>query len=64
MKLYVCHHTTANTTIEVTWAQVKEKIAKNNSTFKFNYLEKILSDTWDSVTVDNRKKFTDHCHNL
>ncbi|KAF0745140.1 DDE 3 domain-containing protein [Aphis craccivora] len=50
--------------IELIWAQVKEEVAKNNTTFKFDDVEKLLNDALDSVTVDNWKKCTDHCHNL
>lgn len=50
--------------IELIWAQVKGEVAKNNSTFKFNDVEKLLNDALDSVTVDNCKKCTNHCHKL
>lgn len=38
--------------IELIWAQVKGKVAKNNTTFKFDDFEKLLNDALDSVTVD------------
>lgn len=50
--------------IELIWAQVKGEVAKNNSTFEIDDVEKLLNDALDSVTVDNWKKCTDHCHNL
>lgn len=50
--------------IELIWAQVKGEVAKNNKTFKFDDVEKLLNDALDSVTVDNWKKCTDHCHKL
>jgi len=50
--------------IELILAQVKGEVAKNNKTFKFDDVEKLLNDALDSVTVDNWKKCTDHCHNL
>jgi len=50
--------------IELIWAQVKGEVAKNNTTFKFADVEKLLNDALDSVTVENWKKCTDHCHNL
>lgn len=39
--------------IESIWAQVKGEVAKNNRTFKFNDVEILLNDAFDSVTVDN-----------
>jgi hypothetical protein len=53
-----------NNPIELIWSQVKGEVAKNNITFKFNDVEKLLNDTLDSVTVDDWKKCADHCHNL
>jgi len=50
--------------IELIWAQVKGEVAKNNKTFKFDDVKKLLNDALDSVTVDNWKKCTDHCYNL
>ncbi|KAF0715122.1 THAP-type domain-containing protein [Aphis craccivora] len=50
--------------IELIWAHVKGEVAKNNTTFKFADVEKLLNDALDSVTVENWKKCTDHCHNL
>jgi len=50
--------------IELIWAQVKGEVAKNNTTFKFADVEKLLNDALDSVTVENWKKCTDNCHNL
>ncbi|KAF0703813.1 DDE 3 domain-containing protein [Aphis craccivora] len=41
--------------IALIWAQVKGKVAKNNTTFKFDDVEKLLNDALDSVTVDNGK---------
>jgi hypothetical protein len=42
----------------------KREFAKNNSTFKFNDVEKLLNDPLGSVAVNNWEKCTDHCHNL
>lgn len=57
------HHCRYNF-IELIWAQVKTEAAKNNTNFKFNDTEKLLNDASDSVSVDNWKKCTDHCHKL
>jgi transposase len=42
--------------IELMWAQVKGEAVKNNRTFKFNDVERLLNYVLDSVTVDNWKK--------
>lgn len=46
--------------IEFIWAQVKGKVTKNNTTFKFDDVEKLLNNALDSVSVENWKKCTDH----
>lgn len=57
------HHCQYNP-MELIWAQVKEKVAEKNATFKIADVEKLVHDALDSVTVDDWKNYTNHCHKL
>lgn len=57
------YHCQYNST-ELIFAQVKGEIAKNNTTFKFGDVEKLLHNALDSVSVDDWKKCTDQWHKL
>jgi len=50
--------------IELIWAQVKGKIAEENTSFKMVDVEKLAHDALDSVTVDDWKRCETHCNKL
>lgn len=50
--------------IELIWAQVKGKIAEENTSFKIADVEKLAHDALDSVTVDDWKRCVTHCNKL
>lgn len=50
--------------IELISAQIKGEVARKNTTFKIDEVEKLLNEALDIVSVDNLKKCTEHCHKL
>ncbi|KAF0706107.1 DDE 3 domain-containing protein [Aphis craccivora] len=47
--------------IELIWARVKGDVAKKNVSFKIAYVEKLVNEALDAVTVDSWKKCISHC---
>lgn len=50
--------------IELICAQVKNKVAEVNTTFKIANVEKLVHDTLDSVTPEDWKRCMEHCEKL
>jgi len=50
--------------IELIWAQIKNKVAELNTTFKIADVEKLVNEVIDSVTVEDWKRCVKHCEEL
>lgn len=49
--------------IELIWAQVKQYVAKKNTTFKFGDMKNIFHEAIEQITPDKWKKCTKHVEN-
>lgn len=50
--------------IELIWVQVKNQVAKNNSTFEMVDIERLTHEALDSVTQDDWEKCVRHAEKL
>jgi len=50
--------------IELIWAQVKGKVAEQNTSFKMADVEQLVHNALDSITTDDWKRCVLHCNKL
>jgi len=50
--------------IELIWAQVKGKVAEQNTSFKMADVEQLVHNALDSITTDDWRRCVLHCNKL
>ncbi|XP_025200882.1 uncharacterized protein LOC112598574 [Melanaphis sacchari] len=60
LPLYHCQYNP----IELIWAQVKGKVAEQNTSFKMADVEQLVHNALDSITTDDWRKCVLHCNKL